>query len=405
VTSPATSVRQTREPLDSSCEIVSATGCPNLLPCPTLTIAVPGRSTARHSTETASALPWWPTFSASMPPTARAATSGSSTTDSASPVRRMSLSPAAARMTTLDSFAEGSSTASSGHRTDSETSPAFSAPPAVNSRIGAPTAEMSPDTSAAAPLATRICPTGMVDPSAPTPPVWSSCRCVSTTALRRRTPCRARASPSVPGSGPVSISTASAPSLTSTASPWPTSMTTTDGPAGGAGPAAITIVATTRLTAAIRAHTRDGRGHTTHAASAAKPRAAATTRADQPSGTAAQGIRASRPATSTAAAPHAAEMPRATSPTHGKNGCAMTPARPASRTHETSGPASRFAPGATRDATPKVPTMSGAVAACAVSVSAKGPASTPRRDGSATVTHDSASRANRTRPPTAATES
>lgn len=74
-------------------------------------------------------------------------------------------------------------------------------------------------------------------------------------------------------------------------------------------------------------------------------------------------------------------------------------------TIDTSGAATRFATGEITEKVWNVAIDRGAVAAWAVNVRASGPPMPDSRRGSAPATHASASRANSTRPATAATES
>jgi len=154
-----------------------------------------------------------------------------------------------------------------------------------------------------------------------------------------------------------------------------------------------------------RAAWRCARGQAAHRATASPSVAAATNPDSTPKGTLAPGTPASLEAIHTVSAPAAPAVRHSTPPAHGKTGATHTPARPSTRTTETSGPANRFATGEITDNAPNVAVVRGTVAACAVNVSEIGPPSARSRPGKAATAQASASRANKTRPATAATDS
>lgn len=285
IRSPERSVRRTRLPDDSSSETVEGTGWPKRLPVPTLISATSGLMTSSARGETASALPWWPTLSTSRSPTVPASTSGSMTSASASPVTSASNPFDLTNRTSDAAFSEGSGTGLAGETTSTRTDPTEKLAPAASSLTGASSSAAVSDSSSAAPDATMTRFTATVRTSASVPPVWSSCACVNASASSRRTPLRSSASRSAVGSGPVSTSRACGPSRTRIASPWPTSSTTSETPAGAGGPKATTTESAVTRTAKPRAARFRGRGHTAHTPTTATISAPVAAADSEPSGT------------------------------------------------------------------------------------------------------------------------
>jgi hypothetical protein len=410
VISPARSVRITRADASSRSRRVDWRGWPNLFPCPTLTIATSGRSTRSAATETASALPWCPTFSTSMSPREPSRTSGSSTSASASPVRSAENPSRSTRKTTLASLAAGSSTANRGHSADRTKLPACRVSPApISCTLGAPT-------NAAASCRVResrpVAPVGTQTIFAPTspssevsPPEWSACRCVMTTASTDRTPARPSALLNADSLGPVSTNTALVPSRTMIASPWPTSSTSISAPAFTDGPTAIAQTPPARASAIMRARSLVGCGHPTQTAAPAATQTTTVAHLGKDNATAALGQDAIQAAASAQNAPAAPAASSTTSPSSCDGAETASPVRPRTSAAEMAGPATRLATGETSESVPNVPTIRGNVLAVATSVSAVGAASTPSHPGSAAEIHSSVIRAKSTIPATADTES
>ena len=123
------------------------------------------------------------------------------------------------------------STGSSGHTTRSLKSPTSSSSPRPTSRTSSLPclSSSSPNSSGMlplTPLATSTASHGTSPSTSPTPPKWSSCMWVTTTASMCIT-CSRASSAAAAWSGPASTSTADAPCCTRIASPWPTSSTQT----------------------------------------------------------------------------------------------------------------------------------------------------------------------------------
>ncbi len=126
---------------------------------------------------------------------------------------------------------------------------------------------------------------------------------------------------------------------------------------------------------------------------------------DTATGTAAYGQPAIQCATFTDHAAGMAAARNTKAPTGGSSAQSASPASPATRAAETSGPATTFAAGDTSDAMPNTGAVIGTVAAVAVTVSATDDASQRTLPAVAASSHASDSRAKRTSPATAATES
>jgi hypothetical protein len=226
-----------------------------------------------------------------------------------------------------------------------------------------------------------------------------------TTASRCRTPERARAARILAEPGPASTRTAREPSLTSSASPWPTSSIVMRAPGATGGPTATATSTAPSAPSTPRARRRVGVGHATHRSAPSAAHTHAAGAADMPIGTAANGHDAMTRATATAADAGSAATSSTSNPPRSQSAETPKPARPTTNASDTNGPATTFAAGDTSETIPNVLTVMGRVAAVAVNVSATEDASHRPRPPAAETTHVSANRANSTRPATAATES
>ncbi len=287
-----------------------------------------------------------------MSPTRRCVVTRSRTAASASPVSKTSVAPAEASSTTLESFSDASETARSGETTRTVHPPTANRSPVRSSvrcavRRRASRAAVSGVASAPAAKLTAPTPTTPCRPARP--PAWSACRCVMTTRSSRLTPARARASRRVAGSGPVSTSTAWAPSRSSSASPCPTSSMSRLGPRVDGGPRATATHAARATTPRRRASRMRGAGQATHSAPAAASATTRAPRAEPPSGTAAYGRSASHPEALTHIAAKAPATSSSALPSAGHTSAAPSPASPSARASDTSGSATTLATGATRD--------------------------------------------------------
>ncbi len=345
-----------------------------------------------------------------MSPSTPWSISGCSTSLSASPVSTAEKPGAVANRTTLDSFADASSTAAAGETAVSAIPPTENASPEATSltssgpqRVSA--VERISERLARAPAGKPISPTLTSPSSAPSPPAWSACICVITTPSSARTPARASAALSTAGDGPVSISRVRPPSRTRIASPCSTSSISIVGPVLTLGPMPSSSVPTTRAPTSPSDRTRVGLGHAAHTHAIAPSASTKPSVAENPSGIAACGHDASHPAADTAMAPVAPAKPSTTAPSAGHTAEAASPASPARSTSETSGPHRMLAAGETSDSIWNVGTMIGSVATVAASVSEIGSASPRIGRGSAGSIHAVPSRASKTRPATAATDS
>jgi hypothetical protein len=249
-------------------------------------------------------------------------------------------------------------------------------------------------------------PTRATPVSPAKPPVWSSCACVSTTASSLLTPCRPSAALSSPSSDPQSTSMEAVPSLTSRASPWPTSNITSVADECGTGTTAHTAVATAAAARTARARpSLRGSGHASQRSTASPASATPRNAASPERETAAPGT----PAQASAARAHRpnnhADASRSFVPAAPRACANTTPARASGNAAVVAGTATRFAAGATTDTTLKAGATTGSVAAWAVSVA---PAKRPRLPGRgrrAADIHDPARSPNSSNPPTAVTES
>ena len=344
-----------------------------------------------------------------MSPSTPAPTSGSSTSPSASPVNNAANVPHVARITTLDAFCAASITGAVGDTTSRRTLPTVSTAPASSCSTCPPetalASSIAADGISVAPAATYTTGTRMSPSSAGSPPKWSWCRWVITTASSDLTPALARAARSTPAEGPVSTRMACGPSRTRIASPCPTSRTSTSGPPGTGGPMARRPIPSASAVMSSRERCRIAAGHATHTHATSVKHTSEPRAAEKPSGTAACGHDASHPAKAAAIAP-AAPAPRSRNvPKPRIIAPAASPTSPTKSDTDTSGPATRLARGATSESMPNVDTVSGTVATVAESVSATGEASHSSGFGRPAASHASLSRPKRTRPATAVTES